>query len=61
MSDVVPTAPDPRPTHRHTSRCYWDLMECSWVCRSPVRAPMAFDGAAAEASLSVPAPSPLPG
>jgi hypothetical protein len=19
--------------HRHTSRCYWDLTECRWVCR----------------------------
>jgi hypothetical protein len=60
MSYVVPGVPDPRSTHRHTSRCYWDLTECSWVCRSAVTAPLAGGGAPGEGSPSVPAPSPLP-
>ena len=32
MTDYVPL----HEAHAHSTRCYWDLNQCRWVCQKPV-------------------------
>jgi hypothetical protein len=33
MAQEQATARQRHVAHEHTKRCYWDFLECQWVCR----------------------------